>query len=279
MILSMQTIDSSFIELYFNPAIMGKKRHIELEKYKEGDIFSLQGAECDDFKMPTKTFQVIKKVDEVYGIKLNGLVVKQIAGEESTIFSLTKNDCTMLGIDFQPKLQLFPMEMNWKEVQLKEREVYKSFNKEDFSTYPVDQHDNLIHRLVIKIYPVIENSVYDTYRVGNIGGVPTRCLYDSICICAKQNISSANSLIRRGECFVGVNITQHITGNKLCNIASRGEAFYEFTLYGISPKEIEGLKLSDVFDVIIIKNEKKSEKIRIDKDAVANNFVVKYSLL
>ena len=89
----LQIVEPIYTSLFFSP-LMGEKREVKVEKFKKGDVFALQGVECDDFSMPVKEYEVIKKVDDVFGIQLDGLVVKQISGDTSTIFSLTKTDKT-----------------------------------------------------------------------------------------------------------------------------------------------------------------------------------------
>ena len=126
-----ETINKNYIELYFDPQKMGVKRDVKHEKFQEGDVFSLQGVECDGFKMPQKEYQIIKKINHIDGVDLDGVVVKQIGGEQSTIFSLTKLDCQNLGIEFQPSLQIFPSNMNWKKISNSSSFGFKPFSKND----------------------------------------------------------------------------------------------------------------------------------------------------
>ena len=60
------TINNSFITPYFSP----KMRFIPSEDEKPheetlevGKLYSLRGTECDDFVMPTKTYELIKNID------------------------------------------------------------------------------------------------------------------------------------------------------------------------------------------------------------------------
>ena len=215
-----RTIDKNRARLYFDPHSMGKKREREISSFQKGEIFTLQGAECDDFQMPKRTYEVIKKIDTISDVQLDGLVVKQIGGDESTIFSLTKADCKMLDIDFQPKLQLFPLNMNWKAVT--SSPSFKPFNENDFSTYPIMKESELIEKCVIEI------------EEGNFGIMPR------FYITAKTSIQTRNGFIGIGSDLQGSIVTSQING--------RGDREYvEFNVRGIDPKEIEGMDFFDLF--------------------------------
>ena len=153
------TINNSCITPYFSP----KMRFIPSEDEKPheetlevGKLYSLRGTECDDFVMPTKTYELIKNIDSVDGVELDAVVMKQIDGEQSTIFSLTKNDCRKLNIPFSRGLQLFPKTMEWNKVQTeedtkKQHETPREFDSNNLSTYPPSYHDKLIHCMTIKM--------------------------------------------------------------------------------------------------------------------------------
>lgn len=153
------TIYESCITPYFSP----KMRFIPSEDEKPhkeflevGKLYSLRGTECDDFVMPTKTYELIKNIDSVDGVELDAVVMKQIDGEQSTIFSLTKNDCRKLNIPFSSGLQLFPRTMEWDKVQTEEEtkkqpQTPREFDSHNLSTYPPSYHDKLIHYMTIKM--------------------------------------------------------------------------------------------------------------------------------
>ena len=133
-----------------------------------GANYTLKGVECDDFSMPTKEYQLLGVVDSLDGITLDSLIMKQISGPSSTIFSLTKSDCKKLGIDFQEGLQLFPKNLNWEKSQT-ENEVATEpteieFNPSDMSTYPRCHIDNTIRKFLIKISGFTRNGkkIYDS---------------------------------------------------------------------------------------------------------------------
>lgn len=258
---SLQTIDPSFTSLYFSPNI-GEKREIKLEKFKEGDVFSLQGVECDDFTMPVKEYQVIKKVDEVFGVKLDGLVVKQISGDSSTIFSLTKTDCQTLGIEFQPRLLFFPMNMNWKTVSKSHRERIKEFNPMDFSSYPVVRETEKIERIVVKISNM--SNYKNDFLCGGIE-ISYRDVMGGFMLVVKRPIQTKYGVLNPNRIIHGVNVTSGVYRQQGLVMES-GAIYFEFDVMGIEPSSVEGVDFHDLFDVKVmghdlINGEKPQKKI------------------
>lgn len=258
---SLQTIDPSFTSLYFSPNI-GEKREIKLEKFKEGDVFSLQGVECDDFTMPVKEYQVIKKVDEVFGVKLDGLVVKQISGDSSTIFSLTKTDCQTLGIEFQPRLLFFPMNMNWKTVSKSHRESFKEFNPMDFSSYPVVRETKKIERIVVKISNM--SNYKNDFLCGGIE-ISYRDAMGGFMLVVKRPIQTKYGVLNPNRIIHGVNVTSGVYRQQGLVMES-GAIYFEFDVMGIEPSSVEGVDFHDLFDVKVmghdlINDEKPQKKV------------------
>lgn len=258
---SLQTICPTFTSLYFSPKI-GEKREVNLEKFKEGDVFSLQGVECDDFTMPVKEYQVIKKVDEVFGVKLDGLVVKQISGDSSTIFSLTKNDCQTLGIEFQPRLLFFPINMNWKTVSKSHRESIKEFNPLDLSSYPVVRETNKIERIVVKISNM--SNYKNNFCCGGIE-ISYRDVMGGFILVVKRPIQTKYGVLNPNRIIHGVNVTSGVYRQQGLVMES-GAIYFEFDVMGIEPSSVEGVDFHDLFDVKVmghdlINGEKPQKKI------------------
>ena len=103
-----------------------------------GRRYSLKGRECDGFSMPRKVYEIKGMVNDFHGVSINSYVVKQVGGEEGYKFTLSKNDCEYLGIDFQQGLQLFPIDMDWIE----DKEDVE-MDVSDLSTYPSDVGNEL----------------------------------------------------------------------------------------------------------------------------------------
>lgn len=101
-------------------------------KLVKGGRYRLVSDECDGFTMEHKTYACRAIIDDFNGTSLDSVVMKQIDGTNSTIFSLTKADCNAMGIEFEEGLQLFPISMNWQRMD----EPQANFDPQDMSTYP-----------------------------------------------------------------------------------------------------------------------------------------------
>lgn len=264
-----QNIEPELVKAYFHPKLIKKRRiNTKKEKFHEGDIFSLQGIECDDFNMPIKEYEVIKKIDSVSGVDLSGVVVKQISGDEDTVFSLTKTDCQTLGIEFQPKLLFFPQNMAWKEVSVKKNYNFNQFNPNDLSTYPVDEESGMIKRIVISFSNVKEHKieilkypeVIKSYSIGNVNEISTTAITNNLCLKPKINCARDPNLLRLDYVYKGRNITNQLFND---GIIFNSKTFYEFDV-NLNPKDVVGLSINDVFDVLIFDKFRLTSKERHD---------------
>ena len=111
-----------------------------------GEKYSLKGVSCEGFEMSEKVYELVAIHDEFDGININSLIVKQISGDQDKIFTLSKNDCEHIGIEYENGLQLFPKHLNWKRVK-----DIVPFKSSDLGTTPVSDIDNTIRNIVIKI--------------------------------------------------------------------------------------------------------------------------------
>jgi len=111
-----------------------------------GENYALRGVSCEGFEMPEKVYKLVALHDEFDGIALNSLIVKQISGDQDKIFTLSKNDCDHIGIEYEKGLQLFPKHLNWKRV----KEIVP-FNKADLGTSPLSDVDNTIRYILLRL--------------------------------------------------------------------------------------------------------------------------------
>ena len=86
--------------------------------FNRGDKYALVLQGEEDFQNIERTYVVVGKIDKLNNIEIDAVIVKQIGGDNTTIFSLTKADCKELGIKYVPGLQLFPANMDWKSLKL-----------------------------------------------------------------------------------------------------------------------------------------------------------------
>lgn len=145
-------LSDAYIIPYFDNRFKMKDEDIPHQsKYCVGDRYILQGCECDEFDMPIKEYELKGVLGTVNGIVLDSLVMKQISGPTSTIFSLTKGDCNTLNIPFERELQIFPQNLNWVKVSQTEETKNIEFNPSNLSTYPICIIDKTIRNMIIKL--------------------------------------------------------------------------------------------------------------------------------
>lgn len=115
-------------------------------KFVKGEKYALSGVSCEGFEMPEKVYELVGVHDEYDGISINSVIVKQISGDQDKIFTLSKNDCACMGIEYENGLQLFPKYLNWRRV----KEVLP-FNSSNLGTTPLSDIDNTIRYALVKI--------------------------------------------------------------------------------------------------------------------------------
>ena len=117
-----------------------------IPKFVEGEKYALKGIACDGFDMAEKIYELIGVVNDFDGVKIDSVIVKQIGGDKGLIFTLSKNDCAHLGIEYQKGLQLFPKNLSWRRI----KDVVP-FDKHNLATTPVSDIDNTIRYILIKL--------------------------------------------------------------------------------------------------------------------------------
>lgn len=117
-----------------------------IPRFIKGEKYALKGVSCEGFEMPEKVYELVAEHDDFDGININSLIVKQISGDQDKIFTLSKNDCEHIGIEYENGLQLFPKQMNWKRVK-----DIVPFNSSNLATTPLSDIDNTVRYILLKI--------------------------------------------------------------------------------------------------------------------------------
>ena len=117
-----------------------------IPNFVKGEKYALSGVSCEGFEMPEKVYELVGIHDEYDGIALNSVIVKQVSGLKDKIYTLSKNDCDCMGIEYEEGLQLFPKHLNWKRV----KEVVP-FDKNNLGTTPLSDIDNTIRYVLLKV--------------------------------------------------------------------------------------------------------------------------------
>lgn len=118
-----------------------------IPKFVIGDTYRLDSMSCDGFEMKTDFYKLVGIVKKYEDTPINSVVVTKInKNSNDRIFSLSKNDCKCLNIEYENGLQLFPMSMNW----VRHKETVE-FDPNDLSTVPLSDIDHTIRKVLIKI--------------------------------------------------------------------------------------------------------------------------------
>ena len=124
-----------------------KQDYLPQLSFNRGDKYALVLQGEEDFQNIERIYAVIGKIDKLNNIEIDAVIVKQIGGDNTTIFSLTKADCKELGIKYVPGLQLFPANMDWKQLETNHKEYStdgeKKQDKNDLqkALYELYSHD------------------------------------------------------------------------------------------------------------------------------------------
>ena len=134
-----------------------------------GEKYSLVIEGEEEFQNIERTYIVVGKVEKLNDISIDSIIVKQIDGIETTIFSLTKNDCKMLGIKYMPGLQLFPSNMDWKQIKEEKDDVLPDVKKKkEIKETSVKENTNDIDRALYNLYYsdfIFNNNGYETKQI------------------------------------------------------------------------------------------------------------------
>lgn len=228
-------IESKYIKAYFSNALLDNQiqKKPKSSFFEKGKEYILKGVECDDFSMPSRKYVLIDTIDSYEGINIDSVIMKQIDGPNSSmIFSLTKNDCKKIGIEFQPQLQLFPKSLEWIKVgeekknkdKLKQLPIF--FDENDLSTYPVDFQTKKIKNMAVKIS----------------GFLPSCNDLSNLEVCI--NSSTYTPIPYRI-------ITKHVTKTD-CLVDEHGNVYVELSFNnGLKPNSFKNVKINDIIEVFL----------------------------
>lgn len=180
---------------YYNYRVKKKNKLIRGAKYM------LKGLECDGFNMPIRVYQVVALVNDVNDVVLNSVVMRQLQGySDDTKFTLSRAECQVLHIKYEPGLQLFPAGMMWRRWSEKLETGKTVFDENDMSTYPVSRIDGSIRHIILKIdrFRVDGSIVIDSITDKEI---PIDTFLSSMRLTSKGNIVSLKDAVKNGLQF------------------------------------------------------------------------------
>lgn len=212
-----------------------------------GEVYVISESLSEDFNIEPNVYQCKHILKEYGGVNLNSVVMKQIEGDQSVIFSLTKADCRSIGIEYEPKLQLFPINMNWRP-RRELREV--PFSPLNMGTYKPSPKDGMIHQMHVSLYNVQQNNIE---RITTPTGkqIPLVTFLDTIRFKFKDKNLQKN-----------YPITYKILTNKENTIIVK-DNHIDFMLFfgtvGISPVDFDNKTIDDLIEVSWIESYKRRE--------------------
>ena len=232
-------------------------------KFIEGENYALQGVACDGFEMETKVYKLIKVVDDFYGTNINSVIVKQIAGEQGIIFTLSKNDCEYHGIEYEKGLQLFPKTLNW--VRVKEK---VPFYKNNLATTPVSDVDNTVRFILLRLDGF--KDYLDGYIFTPSGHlISEKHFMDTLRVTTKEPIVYGNGYVINDKTNLDIQLVypKNLVFNHANFISSEDTIFVMIKLkreyispvnsefisidgcFGVEPKYLDGLCPNEFFEI------------------------------
>ena len=231
-----------------------------MPKFVVGENYALGGEVIEGYTQKRKVYKLIGVVDTFAGANVDSLIVKQIEGEQSHIYTISKNDCAFLGIEYQNGLQLFSKDLGWKHVR-----NLPEFNPHNMSTSPTSEIDNSIRHMVLKLNGFTDYA--DGYVLSPSGKlIKENQFVQSVQVIAKEPVVYGNGHIVQDKVPLRVSVTH--PRSKLFNhgnfISSEDEVFLLIELvdwkshlnantfdgkFGVDPKYFDGLDPNKYLEV------------------------------
>ena len=222
--------------------------------FHNGERYSLKPKECDGFKMDEHVYEVYGTLDKFDDdeMNINSVIVKEITKSNGTLYTLSRNDCEWLGIEFSSGLQLLPKSLDWKYVDV-------DFDENDLSTTQSLEGDGKIHYVLLKIngfksYPnsnilTPSGKIIDENRLEN-----SLVIRNNIpLISSNHKIGDSNYTLLRKIVKVGKNKYTNsniLTDNNELYVLVRISLRYRFNNdYGIDRDYLKNISPKDFFSV------------------------------
>ena len=222
--------------------------------FHNGERYSLKPKECDGFKMDEHVYEVYGTLDKFDDdeMNINSVIVKEITESNGTLYTLSRNDCEWLGIEFSSGLQLLPKSLDWKYVDV-------DFDENDLSTTQSLEGDGKIHYVLLKIngfksYPnsnilTPSGKIIDENRLEN-----SLVIRNNIpLISSNHKIGDSNSTLLRKIVKVGKNKYTNsniLTDDNELYVLVRISLRYRFNNdYGIDRDYLKNISPKDFFSV------------------------------
>jgi len=138
--------DNMFNAVDFTSTDLINESTSSVPTFIKGEKYSLKGTSCDGFEMKEKVYELIGTIENYGNVPIESVIVKQVSGNSEVIFTLSKNDCDKIGIEYQQGLQLFPKSLPWNRVINS-----VEFDPHNLATTPSSVVDNTIRFVLLKL--------------------------------------------------------------------------------------------------------------------------------
>ena len=186
--------------------LKGEKNEDEnVTDFTPGSIYAIGREKIEGVEFGDIYFRIYGVVREYKGVDLNSVIVKEVVidedgnaieGENPTgrrKFSIPPSMCKMLGIEYSPGFELWPINSGFVRVDvddLVEKEE-EEINYGNLATYPTSEIDGTIRKLILELHGF--SPFNQSHIITPTGAmIPTEDFISSLTIFARQNISTDN---------------------------------------------------------------------------------------
>jgi hypothetical protein len=78
-----------------------------------GETYCIESEVLDGSKNLRRVYVYKGYVGNIDGCEVDSVIMKQVGGKMTRLFTLTKNDCKQLEIPYEPGLQVLPRGLQW----------------------------------------------------------------------------------------------------------------------------------------------------------------------
>lgn len=116
--------------------------------FKNGEKYVIDNESCDGSVVDDTVYEVYGVVNSYADEELNSVIMRAINPKPtSRRYSISKSDCTYLGIEYADGLELLPKSMKWKRAS-----TICDFDKDDLSTTPRSIKNDTITSVLLVIH-------------------------------------------------------------------------------------------------------------------------------
>lgn len=254
-----------------------RRQEKENSNFIPGEIYAIGRDKVEGVEFDYIYFRVYGVIRDYKGVNLDSVIVKEVTvnedgniieGENPTgrrKFSVPPSMCKMLGIEYSPGFELWPMTSGFIRIDaddLVEKEE-PEINYGNLATYPTSEIDGTIRKLILELHGF---SPFNTTHIITPTGamIPTNDFVSSLTIFARQNISTDNGCagFRMGE-KLPFKIVGRNKGNKVFSICDENHNIYvevdltkqslnantEDGIVGVAHTALDGKDVDDVIGV------------------------------